>query len=59
MRWAELVTSISLYQKRRARWAETYSELARLSNRELDDIGIPRSDIAKIAQEEAMKADIK
>lgn len=35
------------------RYSETYRELSRLSHRELSDLGIDRSDIAKIARKAA------
>lgn len=51
---ARVATLIERVKEARARAAEyqrTYSELQRLSNRELDDIGIRRCDIADIARE--------
>ena len=35
------------------RYRDTVSELSRLSNRELNDLGISRTDITKIAREHA------
>jgi len=37
------------------RYRETYSELMRLSNRELVDLGIDRADIAAIARRSASR----
>jgi len=59
MRWVALVDAVSVYQQRHARYSETYRELASLSDRDLADIGIPRSHIAKIAKEEAVKTGAK
>jgi uncharacterized protein YjiS (DUF1127 family) len=35
------------------KYRETYTELMRLSRRELDDLGIHRADIGKIAKQSA------
>jgi uncharacterized protein YjiS (DUF1127 family) len=35
------------------KYQETYRELSRLSKRELDDLGIARADIARIARQAA------
>ncbi len=40
-------------QARASEYSKTYSELQRLSDRELNDIGIRRCDIADIAREHA------
>ena len=40
---------------RRERFRRTYSELCSLSNRELADLGIPRSHIRRLALEEMAK----
>ena len=58
LRWIELVTTVSAYMERRARFNLTYSELAALTDRDLADIGIPRSQIAKLAREESMKVSL-
>jgi len=41
---------------RRAKYRETYSELSALSDRDLNDIGVARSDIHWLATQESMKA---
>ena len=41
---------------RRAKYRQTYAELSVLSDRDLNDIGIARSDIRRLATEESMKA---
>jgi uncharacterized protein YjiS (DUF1127 family) len=43
----KLVTSYRNWR----RYRETYNELMRLSNRELDDLGINRTDIPTIARQ--------
>ena len=50
-----LIKAVSSFKQRRATFNATYNELAALSNRDLADIGIARSDIAKLAKEQAMK----
>ena len=50
-RLARLVENFRAYREKRARQKETYDELSALSNRELDDLGIHRSEIARIARE--------
>lgn len=40
---------------RRAQYSKTYSELARLSDRELSDLGFARANIRKIAKQELLK----
>lgn len=40
--------------RRRARYAKTYSELARLSDRELNDLGFARANIRQIAKQELL-----
>ena len=44
-------TRLSNYIEHRKRANETYKELNKLSNRELSDIGISRSDIRAIAED--------
>jgi uncharacterized protein YjiS (DUF1127 family) len=41
---------------RRTKYRETYAELIALSDRDLNDIGIARYDIARLATEESEKA---
>lgn len=48
-----VVDSVKLANARRAVFNKTYNELANLSDRELDDIGVARSEIRAIAQKEA------
>jgi uncharacterized protein YjiS (DUF1127 family) len=50
----EMKTLITWWKKQRA-FNETYKELNRLSTRELEDIGISRSMITRIALEQAEK----
>lgn len=45
----KLVTTYKAWRKYR----QTYNELAQLSNRELADVGIRRTDIAQIARQSA------
>ncbi len=44
---------------RRQRFRKTYTELYALSNRELADMGIPRSHIRRLALEEMAKGPLK
>ncbi len=53
--WAAMSKSVSTFAQRRARFNATYNELAALSDRDLADVGIARSQIAKLAKQEAMK----
>ena len=48
-----MIERIKAARARAAEYQRTYSELQRLSNRELDDIGVRRCDIADIAREHA------
>ncbi|MGJ8616634.1 MAG: DUF1127 domain-containing protein [Sulfitobacter sp.] len=41
---------------RRAKYRETFAELSALSDRDLNDIGIARSDIDWLATQESLKA---
>lgn len=59
MWWVALVDAVTLYQKQRACYAVTYRELIQLTDRDLADIGIPRSAIPKLAKEEAIKVGAK
>jgi len=52
-RFANLIERVKENRARASEYTRTYSELDRLSNRELDDIGIRRCDIADIAREHA------
>lgn len=45
----DMIERIKTARARAAEYQRTYSELQHLSNRELDDIGIRRCDIADIA----------
>ncbi len=50
-RWARLVLAFQLTQARLLRWAERRSavqELSAMSERELSDIGLTRSDIGRV-----------
>ena len=47
--WAQIVSA----RKARADYVRTLNELSALSNRELDDLGISRHDIPRIAREAA------
>jgi uncharacterized protein YjiS (DUF1127 family) len=49
--WARIV---EVYARRRV-YARTYAELSALTTRELDDLGISRSMISRLAQEAASK----
>lgn len=57
--WVALKDAETIYQQRRARYKETYKELSALSDRDLADMGTSRSNIAKLAKEEAMKVGAK
>ncbi|WP_298853829.1 DUF1127 domain-containing protein [uncultured Ruegeria sp.] len=48
-RIADMIVRIKTVRARAAEYQRTYSELQHLSNRELDDIGVRRCDIADIA----------
>ena len=48
---ARFAASVSAYFERRARVNETVRELSEMTDRELADIGIARSDIYRIARE--------
>ncbi len=52
-RVSALIERIKVARARAAEYQRTYSELQRLSNRELDDIGVRRCDIADIAHKHA------
>ncbi|MEO1110204.1 MAG: DUF1127 domain-containing protein [Pseudomonadota bacterium] len=52
-RFANLVERVKAARARAAEYQRTYTELQRLTNRELDDIGVRRCDIADIAREHA------
>ena len=55
--WLERrVDSIRETMRRRRVYEQTYSELMALSQRELDDIGIGRGDISRIAHDTAARA---
>jgi len=49
----DFVEGVKRAQARAREYSKTYSELQRLSDRELNDIGIRRCDIADIAREHA------
>lgn len=49
------IDALRQFRARRAAFTQTYNELSVLSQRELDDLGIARSDIAAIAREAAAK----
>ncbi|NOD75555.1 MULTISPECIES: DUF1127 domain-containing protein [unclassified Ruegeria] len=48
-RITDMIERVKAARARAAEYQRTFSELQRLSNRELDDIGIRRCDIADIA----------
>lgn len=50
-----LMTALRQFRARRAAFNQTYTELSLLSQRELDDLGIARSDIAQIARDAAAR----
>lgn len=50
------VASFKAWQARNRVYRETYSELSQLNDRELNDLGIARSEIARLAAEAADKA---
>lgn len=52
-RIANLIERVKENRARASEYTRTYSELQRLSDRELNDIGIRRCDIADIAREHA------
>lgn len=52
-RLTHLVEGLRAYREKRARIRQTYAELAACSDRELDDMGIHRSEIGRIAREAA------
>lgn len=52
-RFDDAVEALRRFRARRAAFNQTYNELSVLSQRELDDLGIARSDIARIAREAA------
>lgn len=47
----KVINSVFKYLKQRSAYNQTYRELAKLSDRELSDIGISRYDISAIAAE--------
>ncbi|MCJ7871646.1 DUF1127 domain-containing protein [Phaeobacter sp. J2-8] len=53
---SKLVTAFKTARARRAIFAQTYSELASLNDRELADIGVARSNIRAIAKKHAESA---
>ena len=52
-RFANLIKRVKDNRNWASEYDRTYTELQRLSNRELDDIGLRRCDIADIAREHA------
>ncbi|ASP22792.1 hypothetical protein ANTHELSMS3_04188 [Antarctobacter heliothermus] len=52
-RFANLVEALQARAARRKIYRETYSELASLSNRDLADLGLARSEIGRIAWQAA------
>lgn len=52
-RIAKLFEGLKEARAKAVEYHRTYNELQRLSNRELDDIGVRRCDIADIAREHA------
>ncbi len=52
-RFANFVERVKAARAQAAEYNRTYAELQRLTNRELDDIGIRRCDIADIARKHA------
>ena len=50
-----ILSAVKMAKVRRARFNRTYLELSALSDRELADLAIPRSQIRHIAQQEAKK----
>lgn len=52
-RFSALAAEIKLAFARRAVYRRTYNELAALSDRELADLGIPRSSIRRVSREAA------
>ena len=50
-----IITAMQAAKARRAVYRRTFSELSRLSDRELSDLSIPRSHIRRIAVEESLK----
>ncbi|WP_170368002.1 DUF1127 domain-containing protein [Ruegeria arenilitoris] len=52
-RIANLIERVKENRARASEYTRTYTELQRLSDRELNDIGIRRCDIADIAREHA------
>lgn len=52
-RIANFIEGVKETRARAIEYHRTYTELQRLSNRELDDIGIRRCDIADIARDHA------
>jgi len=53
---ADLRQRLALFRYRRRAFDQTYSELSQLSDRELNDLGFARADIARIARESADEA---
>ncbi|MGY3437944.1 MULTISPECIES: DUF1127 domain-containing protein [unclassified Marinovum] len=51
-----LVTALKTARARRAIYAQTFSELANLTDRDLADIGVNRSEIRSIAKKHAASA---
>lgn len=47
------IEAFKSYRARRAAYRQTFDELMALSNRDLNDLGIARTDIAAIAREAA------
>ncbi|SFR06779.1 DUF1127 domain-containing protein [Poseidonocella sedimentorum] len=50
---SEPVAAVKAAFTRRAAYNRTYSELSALTDRDLNDLGISRSDIERIAREDA------
>ncbi len=54
-RIANFIEGVKENRARASEYHRTYTELQHLSNRELDDIGVRRCDIADIAREHAYR----
>ncbi|MFT6674953.1 MAG: hypothetical protein ACJAVM_001139 [Sulfitobacter sp.] len=59
LRFARMSSAVKKAKTRRARYLATFAELSGLTDRELADIGIPRSHIRRLALEDSRMGEMK
>ena len=58
MRWAISLSRFLSFTEKRSKYKKTYNELSSLTDRELNDIGIRRSDIRSVALRDSYGAEV-